>query len=188
MPPDSNPTDQIVLLPVPISLYPAMVAALQQALAASAEKPSVPATQPTASAAGEPATSANEHIPALEDLGDDHPFGFVERTEYPTVPWTEADIRELYKVVADRPVIVALLDLCASEPGKWFNLGEVASAAGVEYARAKGGMSAFTRTIHAHFNRDNWPTQWKWHKTELRAYYALDEAMSQVWRKVRAQT
>lgn len=187
----SSQSEQIVMLPVPISVYPVVVQALNRALAgSSAQGPEgAPSAPEVISPVQAGPIEAVTHSVSSADLGPEHPFGFIKgKRKFPEVPWTQAEILELRSIVLNRPAIVALFDLCASEPGRWFNLSDVAARAKVDYAIAKGGTSALTRSIHAHFKRDNWPTAWQWHKTELRAYYAMDAKTADMWLRARTKT
>jgi hypothetical protein len=111
---------------------------------------------------------------------------------WPVVEWTVEDFKSL--IATDLPSvqrIAALLDILAGEPERSYSTTAVVERLNLERGQIKGALSAFTRHLHAHYERGNWPMKWEWGTDpdstyQAEAFYHLDKANAARWQEARA--
>ncbi|WP_328398169.1 hypothetical protein OHS70_16490 [Streptomyces sp. NBC_00390] len=112
--------------------------------------------------------------------------------KWPKREWTVEDFKALIATkLPSVQRVAALLDLLAADPGRSFSTTAVVARLDCDRSRLKGALSAFTRHVHAHYDRGNWPMQFVWGTDpdsdfEAEAFYRLDESNAASWKAARA--
>ncbi|MGK5642692.1 hypothetical protein ACSNOK_30920 [Streptomyces sp. URMC 126] len=118
----------------------------------------------------------------------------LEDGEWPYVEWTPQDLRRLTEDPLDSVrVVTGVLDILAKQPGERVSYTTLVELLGVNRKRLRGVLSAFTRVVHKHYGRRNWPMTWTEASsdgTEFKSefYYTMSETTAGRWREVRAQS
>jgi hypothetical protein len=111
---------------------------------------------------------------------------------WPVVEWTVADFKSLIRTnLPSVQRVTALLDILAADPERSFSTTAVVERVDFDRGQLKGALSAFTRHLHAHYERGNWPMQWKWGTDpdstyQAEAFYHLDKVNAARWQEARA--
>ncbi|MFC9280214.1 hypothetical protein [Streptomyces collinus] len=108
---------------------------------------------------------------------------------WPVVDWTVEDFESL--ITTDLPSVqrvTAMLDLLAADPGCSYSTTAVVERLNLDRGQIKGALSAFTRHLHAHYKRGNWPMEWEWGTDPNSAYqaealYRLDKTNAARWQE-----
>ncbi|SEE98377.1 hypothetical protein [Streptomyces sp. Ag109_O5-10] len=111
---------------------------------------------------------------------------------WPVEEWTVDNFRSL--IATDLPSIqrvAAMLDLLAAEPERAYSTTALVERINLDRGQIKGALAAFTRHLHAHYGRGNWPMKFEWatdpHSTyPAEAFYRLDKVNAARWREARA--
>ncbi|MFJ2781267.1 hypothetical protein [Kitasatospora sp. NPDC087315] len=117
----------------------------------------------------------------------------LEDGEWPFVEWSVQDLRKLTQDALDSvQVVTGVLDILAKQPGQRVSYTSLVELLNVDRKRLRGVLSAFTRVVHKHYGRRNWPMTWVEapsdgadYKSEF--YYTVSETTAARWREVRAQ-
>lgn len=112
--------------------------------------------------------------------------------KWPQRDWTVEDFRSL--IATSLPSvqrIAALLDVLAAAPEQSFSTTAVVARLDFDRNQLKGALSAFTRHVHAHYGRGNWPMRFVWGTDpdsdyEAEAFYQLDKVNAASWTAARA--
>ena len=121
------------------------------------------------------------------------PAGDTE-DDWPHREWALTDLRALTADPMDSvQEICRVLDIMAKQPGQKVSYTALVNQLGVERKRLQGVLSAFSRVLHKHYDRGNWPMTWAeapsdepGFKSEY--FYTLDETTAERWLQVRAQS
>ncbi|MER7830116.1 hypothetical protein [Streptomyces sp. NPDC095602] len=84
--------------------------------------------------------------------------GAEQDGDWPVVEWTVEDFKSL--IATDLPSVqqvAALLDILAREPERSYSTTAIVERLNLDRGQIKGALSAFTRHLHAHYERGNWP-------------------------------
>ncbi|MER8099355.1 hypothetical protein [Kitasatospora sp. NPDC094016] len=119
--------------------------------------------------------------------------GPQEDGEWPFVEWTVQDLRRLTADPLDSvQAVTGVLDILAKQPGERVSYTSLVELLDVDRKRLRGVLSAFTRVVHKHYGRRNWPMSWvealsdgAEFKSEF--FYTVSETTANRWRAVRAQ-
>ncbi|MFD4660326.1 hypothetical protein ACFWP2_32435 [Kitasatospora sp. NPDC058444] len=119
--------------------------------------------------------------------------GPLEDGEWPFVEWSVQDLRRLTEDQLDSvQVVTRVLDILAKQPGGRVSYTSLVEALDVDRKRLRGVLSAFTRVVHKHYGRRNWPMTWvealsdgAEFKSEF--FYTVNETIAMRWQEVRAQ-
>ncbi|MGI5339158.1 hypothetical protein ACQEVS_18085 [Streptomyces sp. CA-181903] len=119
--------------------------------------------------------------------------GPQEDGEWPFVEWSVQDLRtlaadQLYSV----QVVTRVLDILAERPGDRFSYTSLVEQLDMDRKRLRGVLSAFTRVVHKHYGRRNWPMSWveaPSGEADLKSefFYTTNEVTATRWREARAQ-
>ena len=113
--------------------------------------------------------------------------------KYPYVEWSVEDLRKLPAIqMPSVQTMVGVLDALAEQPGGQVSYTYLVERLAVERKQLQGAMSAFTRYIHKHYQRRNWPVSYAEtptnnpeYKTEY--FYTMDKDTAERWKEVRAK-
>ncbi|KJS60702.1 hypothetical protein [Streptomyces rubellomurinus] len=114
--------------------------------------------------------------------------------EWPFVEWGVQDLRKLTQDALDSvQVVTGVLDILAKQPGERVSYTSLVELLNVDRKRLRGVLSAFTRVVHKHYGRRNWPMTWveaPSEGTDLKSefYYTVSETTAARWREVRTQS
>ncbi|MDX3749637.1 hypothetical protein [Streptomyces sp. AK08-02] len=111
---------------------------------------------------------------------------------WPVVEWTVDDFKSL--ITTNLPSVqrvAALLDMLAAEPERSYSTTALVDRLEFDRGQIKGALSAFTRHLHAHYERGNWPMKWEWGTDadstfQTEAFYRLDKINAARWQQARA--
>ncbi|MEU5124704.1 hypothetical protein [Streptomyces mobaraensis] len=117
----------------------------------------------------------------------------LEDGEWPYVEWSPQDLRKLAEDPRESVrVVTDVLDILAKQPGGRVSYTSLVELLDVDRKRLRGVLSAFTRVVHKHYGRRNWPMTWveapsdgAEFKSEF--YYTVSETIAARWREVRPQ-
>ncbi|MFD3926547.1 hypothetical protein [Streptomyces sp. NPDC058614] len=113
--------------------------------------------------------------------------------KYPYVEWSVEDLRKLPTIqMPSVQTVVGVLDALAEQPGRQLSYTYLVERLAVERKQLQGSLAAFTRYIHKHFRRRNWPLAWAEAPTENPEYkteyfYTMDKDTAERWQEVRAK-
>ncbi|MEV7021263.1 hypothetical protein [Kitasatospora sp. NPDC093558] len=117
----------------------------------------------------------------------------LEDGEWPFVEWSVQDLRRLTEDALDSvQVVTGVLDILAKQPGGRVSYTSLVELLEVDRKRLRGVLSAFTRVVHKHYGRRNWPMTWVEAPSEgaefkSEFYYTVSETTAARWREVRAR-
>ncbi|MFJ9951357.1 hypothetical protein [Kitasatospora sp. NPDC091207] len=170
---DSQP--QFVSVPVP-SQY------VTQVYAYLAELTGATAAIGTAAATGAPVPLAGPAEAAGADDG-----------KLPVVEWTVEDFRRLMiEPLGSVQTVARVLDILAERPDARVSYTALATRLGVEKKSLQGNLAAFTRAVHQHYRRRNWPMTWVEALTsepglKSEFFYTVNATLAKRWLEARAQ-
>ncbi|MFD9594888.1 hypothetical protein ACFWA9_19335 [Kitasatospora sp. NPDC059973] len=168
---------QFVSVPVP-SQYVTQVYAYLAGLTGAT------ASAPTAAGAG----GAPPALPAGPEEG-----AAGEPGKLPVVEWTVEDFRRLMiEPLGSVQVVARLLDVLATQPDARVSYTELATRLGLEKKSLQGNLAAFTRAVHRHYHRRNWPMTWVEALTsepglKSEFFYTVNATLARRWLEARAQ-
>ncbi|MFB7617333.1 hypothetical protein [Kitasatospora sp. NPDC056181] len=143
-------------------------------------------------AAGEVATTATPAVsPALPD-GSGEPAP-VDDGKLPVVEWTVEDFRRLMiEPLGSVQAVARVLDVLADQPDTKVSYTTLATRLGMEKKNLQGNLAAFTRAVHRHYGRRNWPMTWVESLTDepglkVEFFYTMSAGTAGRWLKARAQ-
>lgn len=117
--------------------------------------------------------------------------GAESNGDWPVVEWTVENFKSL--ISTDLPSVqrvTALLDVLAVEPERLYSTTAVVERLNLDRSQIKGALAAFTRHLHAHYERGNWPMKWEWGTDpdstyQAEAFYGLDKVNAARWQEAR---
>ncbi|MFD4536261.1 hypothetical protein ACFWNL_14900 [Kitasatospora sp. NPDC058397] len=118
----------------------------------------------------------------------------LEDGEWPFVEWSLHDLRKLTEDALDSvQVVTGVLDILAKQPGERVSYTSLVELLKVDRKRLRGVLSAFTRVVHKHYGRRNWPMTWveaPSEGAELKSefYYTVSVTTAARWREIRPQS
>ncbi|WP_406200579.1 hypothetical protein OH807_19745 [Kitasatospora sp. NBC_01560] len=163
---DAQP--QFVMVPVPAEQVTKVYAFLTELAAVGAASPVV-SPAPTGEAT----------------LGEDG--------KLPVVEWTVEDFRRLMiEPLGSVQVVARVLDVLAEQPDTKVGYTALASHLGMEKKNLQGNLAAFTRAVHRHYGRRNWPMTWVEALTDepgpkVEFFYTMSAAVAKRWLKAREE-
>ena len=110
-----------------------------------------------------------------------------ERT-YPSLPWTEEDLRGLLERIdgaKQEPTVLAMLDLAAAAEHGRVGWEELVERSGRTSNQVRSDLAHLTMIIKADFERENWPATVNWRAGVLT--YAMDAPTAGIWRRLRPE-
>lgn len=165
---------QFVSVPVPSQYVTQVYAYLAELTGATAATPSVSPVPPTG-----PATSSAADSPDDDAL--------------PVVEWTVEDFcRLMIEPLGSVQTVARVLDFLAKQPDTRVSYTSLANHLGVEKKSLQGNLSAFTRAVHKHYKRRNWPMTWMEAPTnepglKSEFFYTVNGTVAARWLKARTQ-
>lgn len=107
--------------------------------------------------------------------------------------WTVQDLRLLAGDGRDSVrTVAAILDILAKQPTERVSYSVLVDRLGTDRKQLRGALSAFTRVLHKHYQREHWPMWWveaasteEGLKTEF--FYWVSEAVAARWREARGE-
>lgn len=99
-------------------------------------------------------------------------------------PWSFAMVTQVAESVRYNGVI-ALLDQCALNPGRWIPKSEAEAAAKVSPIQLRNELGAFSKSARKLFGSVTWPMQWT--KDKGAYSYRLDPTVARWWTTARAE-
>ncbi|MYV97318.1 hypothetical protein [Streptomyces sp. SID3343] len=115
---------------------------------------------------------------------------------WPDVEWQVKDLLALAQHRLDSVrTMASVMDILSGRPGVGVSYSALVESLPIERNRLRGVLSAFTRVLHRHFGRSNWPMDWvqsgaasgdTGNKSEY--YYSVTENTAQRWLEARALT
>lgn len=169
---DNQP--QFVSVPVPsqyVTQVYAYLAELTGATAATGAAAVPPVVPPAAPAEGGPADDGR----------------------LPVVEWTVEDFRRLMiEPLGSVQTVARVLDILAEQPDARVSYTALATRLGVEKKSLQGNLAAFTRAVHQHYRRRNWPMTWVEALTtepglKSEFFYTVNATLAKRWLEARAQ-
>ncbi|MFF1904288.1 hypothetical protein [Kitasatospora sp. NPDC058218] len=169
---DNQP--QFVSVPVPsqyVTQVYAYLAELTGATAATGAAAVPPVVPPAAPAEGGPADDGR----------------------LPVVEWTVDDFRRLMiEPLGSVQTVARVLDILAEQPDARVSYTALATRLGVEKKSLQGNLAAFTRAVHQHYRRRNWPMTWVEALTtepglKSEFFYTVNATLAKRWLEARAQ-
>ncbi|MGI5401960.1 hypothetical protein ACQEVG_21450 [Streptomyces sp. CA-135486] len=115
-----------------------------------------------------------------------------EDGKYPYVEWSVEDLRDLTAAqLSSVQTVAGVLDVLAEQPGNRVSYTSLVDRLAVERNQLRGSLAAFTRVVHKHYRRRNWPMTWvegasqnPEFKSEF--FYTVSETIAERWKEVRA--
>ncbi|MEU6231597.1 hypothetical protein [Kitasatospora sp. NPDC047058] len=163
---DSQP--QFVMVPVPVEHVTKVYGFLAELAGAGSAAPPVPPAPPEG--------------PGAADDG-----------KWPVVEWTVEDFRRLMiEPLGSVQTVARVLDVLAEQPDTKVSYTTLATRLGVEKKNLQGNLAAFTRAVHRHYRRRNWPMTWVEALTDepglkVEFFYTMSAGTAARWLKARAE-
>jgi len=99
-------------------------------------------------------------------------------------PWSVSMVTRVTESVR-YPGVIALLDHCSRQPGRWVPKTEAERTARVSPIQLRNELGAFSKTTRKLFGKVTWPMEWK---KENGVYsYRLDQTVANWWTTARAE-
>ncbi|MGW2932605.1 hypothetical protein ACWDA7_12245 [Streptomyces sp. NPDC001156] len=105
--------------------------------------------------------TATPPVPPVPPAGTGSTADSPEDGKLPIVQWTVEDFRKLMiEPLSSVQTVARALDILAKQPDTRVSYTSLATQLGMEKKSLQGNLSAFTRTMHRHYKRRNWPMTW----------------------------
>ncbi|MFF1932018.1 hypothetical protein [Streptomyces sp. NPDC058228] len=120
------------------------------------------------------------------------PSGIDGDGGWPYREWTVDDLRDLAaNQLASVQTVIRVLNVLAEQPGSKVSYTSLAERLMVERNQLRGSLAAFTRVVHKHYQRRNWPMTWVEGPGESNEFkseflYSVSEDIAARWKEVRA--
>ncbi|MEV0533337.1 hypothetical protein [Kitasatospora sp. NPDC050463] len=111
----------------------------------------------------------------------------------PVVEWTVEDFRRLMiEPLGSVQTVARVLDILAKQPDARVSYTALATRLGMEKKSLQGNLAAFTRAVHQHYRRRNWPMTWVEALTtepglKSEFFYTVNATLAKRWLEARAQ-
>ncbi|MFI9780501.1 hypothetical protein ACIHCV_38485 [Streptomyces sp. NPDC051956] len=112
---------------------------------------------------------------------------------WPYREWSAGDLGDLAaSQLASVQTVIGLLDVLAEQPGSKVGYTCLVERLGVERNQLRGSLAAFTRVVHKHYQRRNWPMSWEegpGQSAEFKSefFYTVTGDIAARWKEVRTQ-
>lgn len=163
---ETQPPEEIVLVPVPRRALPAVYSALARELG-SEETASITAPQAASPKISSPEPGTREAKRAW---------------------WTDERLTRLQGDLDRFPGVAAVLKLTAAQPDQPISIRDVEREAKLKQRQIAAQLAAFTKYCKSTFARAEWPFEAKWLPGDTRASYVMGQEIADRWQQLRKDT
>jgi hypothetical protein len=136
--------------------------------------------------------TATPPVPPVSPAGTSSTADSPDDGKLPIVQWTVEDFRKLMiEPLGSVQTVARALDILAKQPDTRVSYTSLATQLGMEKKNLQGNLSAFTRTMHRHYKRRNWPMTWVEALTnepglKSEFFYTMTATVAERWLTARA--
>ncbi|MGY0067997.1 hypothetical protein ACWZEH_14450 [Streptomyces sp. QTS137] len=110
---------------------------------------------------------------------------------WPVEEWTENPGSLIATDLPSIQRVAAMLDFLAAEPERAYSTTVLVEGINLDRGQIRGALAAFTRHLHAHYGRGNWPMKFERATDPESTYpaeasYPLDKENAARWQEARA--